>query len=138
MARFPPCAPQTGGGSSNLADVERGVHVACASPAGRVGISSEAIAQIVGLVAAESYGIVGMAGRRGLPRLIGRERLTDGIGVTARDDGLVIEIGVVIEYGLNLAEVAAGIRSRVVYEVERLTGLTVADVEVRVEQVRRS
>jgi uncharacterized alkaline shock family protein YloU len=118
--------------------VERGVHVASASPSGRVGISSEAIAQIVGLVAAESYGIVGMVGKRGLPRLIGRERLSDGIAVRGRDDGLVIDMSVIIEYGLNLAEVAAGVRSRVVYEVERLTGLPVADVEVRVEQVRRS
>jgi uncharacterized alkaline shock family protein YloU len=103
-----------------------------------VAIASEAIAQIVGLVAAESYGIVGMAGRRGLPRLLVRERLTSGITVRGRDGAVTIDISVVIEYGLNLAEVAAAVKSRVVYEVERLTGLTVAGVEVRVEQVRRS
>ena len=103
-----------------------------------MGITSDAIAQIVGLVAAESYGIVGMAGRRGLPRLMGRERLTDGIVVRPHGEGLAIDLSVVIEYGLNLAEVAAGVRSRVIYEVERLTGLPVTEVEVRVEQVRRS
>lgn len=108
------------------------------SPAGLVGIASAAIAQIVGVVAAESYGIVGMAGKRGLPRLLSRDRLSDGIAVRGGDDGLLIDMSVVIEYGLNLAEVAAGVRSRVVYEVERLTGLPVAEVEVRVEQVRRS
>jgi uncharacterized alkaline shock family protein YloU len=79
-----------------------------------------------------------MVGRRGLPRLLSRERLSDGIAVRAGADGLVVDMAVVIEYGLNLAEVAAGVRSRVQYEVERLTGLVVADVEVRVEQVRRS
>ena len=41
----------------------------------------------------------------------------------AQDDGLAIDLHVVVEYGLNLAEVAATIRSRVAYEVERLTGL---------------
>jgi uncharacterized alkaline shock family protein YloU len=45
---------------------------------------------------------------------------------------------VVVEYGLNLAEVAATVRSRVAYEVERLTGLKVTAVEVHIEDVRRS
>ena len=43
-----------------------------------------------------------------------------------------------IEHGLNLAEVASTIRSQVAYEVERLTGLTVAAVEVVVQRVRQS
>ena len=44
----------------------------------------------------------------------------------------------VVEYGLNLAEVAASLRNRVRYEVERLTGLKVAEVEVRIQDVKRS
>jgi len=39
---------------------------------------------------------------------------------------------------LNLAEVASTIRSLVGYEVERLTGLGVAAVEVVIQRVRRS
>ena len=49
-----------------------------------------------------------------------------------------MDLYVVVEYGLNLAEVAASVRSRVAYEVERLTGLQVAAVEVHIEDVRRS
>jgi uncharacterized alkaline shock family protein YloU len=45
---------------------------------------------------------------------------------------------VVVEYGLNLAEVASTVRSQVAYEVERVTGLTVAAVEVVVQGVRQS
>lgn len=103
---------------------------------GRVAVSSEAIAQIVGHVAAESYGIVGMAGRR-FPRRR-RARLTDGITVKERDGGLEIDVQIVVEYGLKLAEVAATLRSRVQYEVERQTGLSVAAVEVRIEDARKS
>lgn len=102
---------------------------------GRVAVSSDAVARIVGHVAAESYGIVGMAGRR-FPRLRGRERLTDGITVKEREGGLEIDLQVVVEYGLNLAEVAATVRSRVQWEVERQTGLRVAAVEVRIEDAR--
>lgn len=104
---------------------------------GRISVSAEAIAQMVGHITAESYGIVGMAGRR-FPRLSGRDRITDGIDVRSRDGGLEIELHVVVEYGLNLAEVAATVRTRVAYEVERQTGLPVALVEVRIEDVRRS
>jgi uncharacterized alkaline shock family protein YloU len=118
--------------------VDRGTHLARESPLGRISVSSEAVAQIVGHVAAESYGIVGMAGRR-FPRLPGRDRLTDGIEVKSHDGGgLEIDLHVVVEYGLNLAEVASAIRTRVAYEVQRQTGLGVSSVEVRIEDVRRS
>jgi uncharacterized alkaline shock family protein YloU len=108
------------------------------SSLGRITISSEAVAQIVGRVAAESYGVVGMASRGRVPKLLTRDRSTQGIAVRGSDEGLRIDLHVVVEYGLNLAEVAASVRSRVGYEVARLTGLPVAAVEVHVDDVRRS
>ena len=44
----------------------------------------------------------------------------------------------VVAYGLNLAEVAATVRSQVAYEVERLTGLQVASVDVHIQDVKRT
>ena len=110
------------------------------SPLGRITISSEAVAQIVGHTAAECYGVVGMAGLGRVGRLLARDRVTQGIAVSrdASDDGVAIELNVVVEYGLNLAEVAANVRSRVRYEVERLTGLRIGAVEVRIRDVRQS
>ena len=107
------------------------------SELGRITIAADVIAQIVGHTAAECYGVVGMAGK-GLKRLLTRDKLTQGIEVSGAADGLRVDLHVVVEYGLNLAEVAATVRSRVAYEVERLTGLTVAAVEVHIEDVRRS
>ena len=103
----------------------------------RITIASDAIAQIVGHTAAECYGVVGMAGK-GLKRLLARDRVRQGIEVSSRDGALALDLYVVVEYGLNLAEVAATVRSRVAYEVERLTGLRVASVEVHIQDVRRS
>jgi len=54
------------------------------------------------------------------------------------DGGVTADLHVVVEYGLNLAEVAASVRNRVAYEVERLTGLPVRAVEVHVDAVRTS
>ena len=63
-----------------------------------------------------------------LARARGRPR---GIEIRGREGGEVtIDLHVVVEYGLNLAEVAATIRNRVAYEVSRLTGLRVRAVEV--------
>ena len=112
---------------------------ALSTPLGRIRIAPEAVAQIVGHVAAESYGVVGMAARGRVGRLLARDRLTQGIEVGGDDDrGVTIDVHVVVEYGLNLAEVASTLRSRVTYEVERLTGLHVGAVEVHIEDVRRS
>lgn len=111
------------------------------SELGRITISSDAIAHIVGETARECYGVVGMAARGPVGKLLGRrERLTQGIQI-ARDevgDGVTIDLHVIVEYGLNLAEVASTVRNRVAYEVGRLTGLPVRAVEVHIDDVRRS
>ena len=110
-----------------------------ASPLGRVTIASEAVAQIVGHTAAECYGVVGMAARGGrVGRLLARDRLTQGIEVDRAEGGVAIDLHVVVEYGLNLAEVASTIRNRVGYEVGRLTGLPIRAVEVHIADVRRT
>jgi uncharacterized alkaline shock family protein YloU len=110
---------------------------ALSSPLGRITIANEAVAQIVARTAAEAYGVVAMAPRAAIGKLL-PERPTRGIVVRGGDDGLRIDLHVVVEYGLNLAEVGSGIRTRVAYEVERLTGLRVAAVEVHIDDVRRS
>jgi uncharacterized alkaline shock family protein YloU len=104
------------------------------SPFGTIRIANEAVAQIVARAAAESYGVVDMRGK-GLKKLLPGDR---SVSVRATPEGLRIDLHVVVEYGLNLAEVGATVRSRVAYEVERLTRLPVALVEVHIEDVRRS
>jgi uncharacterized alkaline shock family protein YloU len=112
------------------------------SELGRITISSDAIAHIVGETARECYGVVGMASRGPVGKLLGRrEHLTQGIQITRGDGdgaGVTIDLHVVVEYGLNLAEVASTVRNRVGYEVGRLTGLPVRAVEVHIDDVRRS
>ena len=111
---------------------------AISAPLGRITISTDAVATIVAQTASECYGVVGMSARGRVGRLLARGRETQGIAVGGDGNGVTIELYVVVEYGLNLAEVAATIRSRIGYEVERLTGLPVAAVEVHIQDVRRS
>src|SRR5947207_7550557 len=105
------------------------------SPFGRISIAGDAIAQIVAHVAAEAYGVVGMS-TRGLGRLLPGDRSRRAIEIGRDGEDIRVDLHVVVEYGLNLAEVASTLRNRVAYEVERLTGLRVAAVEVHIQDVK--
>jgi uncharacterized alkaline shock family protein YloU len=102
------------------------------SPRGSITISRDLVAQIVAETAARCYGVVGLAPGSRVGRLLRR----DGVSVGGDADGMRIALHVVVEYGLNLAEVVATLRSRLTYELERLTGLPVDSVDVVVDGVR--
>jgi uncharacterized alkaline shock family protein YloU len=104
------------------------------SPRGSITIARDVVAEIVGETAERCYGVVGLAPGSRIGKLLRRDRVTVGGDAT----GVQIALNVVVEHGLNLAEVAATVRSQVGYEVERLTGLPVAAVEVVVQDVRQS
>jgi uncharacterized alkaline shock family protein YloU len=112
------------------------------SDLGRISVSPAAIAQIVGRVASECYGVVGMSlrgpARERVTQLLPKGRLGRGVVVRNVEGAVALELHVVVAYGLNLAEVAATVRSRVAYEVERLTGLKVASVDVHIHDVKRT
>ena len=77
-----------------------------------------------------------MSARGRVGRLLSRDRVGQGIVVGGNGDGVTVDLYVVVEYGLNLAEVASGLRNRVTYDLERLTGLKVASVEVHIQDVK--
>jgi len=108
------------------------------SELGTIRISAGAVADLVARTASRCYGVVGLASRNRVGRLLGRERAASAVSVEQDGDRMRIGLHVVIEYGLNLAEVAATLRSQVTYELERLTGMRVATVDVHIENARRS
>jgi uncharacterized alkaline shock family protein YloU len=108
--------------------------------AGEIVVSDEAVAQLAGLTVESCYGVVDVAATRfvhGVARRLGREATAAGVEVERLSGEAVrIEVRVIVEHGLNVAEVAANVRTRVAYDVERLAGLQVADVAVHVVDVR--
>ena len=106
---------------------------------GKIEISEEVIATIAGAAAVECYGLVGMASRKltdGFADLLGRENLARGVVVTINDDQVVIDLYIIVGYGVKISEVAANVMERVRYTTENLTGLRVAQVNVNVQGVR--
>jgi len=117
--------------------VKKGSIVLAESDLGRVAMTTDAIAAIAGRAVDESFGVVDQAGRRGPLRLLTRGRQS-GVRVRETDGGIALELHVVVDYGINLGEVSAMVRSRVAYEVERHTGLSVKAVDVHVDSARKA
>jgi uncharacterized alkaline shock family protein YloU len=115
--------------------VQREQYEVAASPLGRIAVSNAAIVQIVGHAAAESYGVVALAGRGRWSRLV-PWGIKKGVDVERGEKGLVIQLRVVVEDGLKLAEVGTAVRFRVVYEVERMVGIPIAELDVDIDGVR--
>ena len=96
------------------------------------------VATIVGHVANESYGIVGMAARGlrdGIAERLNRENVHRGVEVKLEDGGLVIELYVIAEYGTRISEVAHNLMSSVRYTLEKTLGLPIAAVNVNVQGI---
>lgn len=115
--------------------MDREPFVIATTERGRIAVSPGAVTQIVGAAAAESYGVVALAGRGRLSRLV-PWGIRKGVDVELRSDGLAVVVRVVVEHGLKLAEVAEAVRSRVHYELERMVGLPIVSLEVHIDGVR--
>lgn len=106
---------------------------------GTIDISEEVIATIAGAAAVECYGLVGMASRKltdGFTELLGKENLARGVTVKIDGNQVMIDLYIVVGYGVNISEVATNVMERVRYTTENLTGLKVAQVNVNVQGVR--
>lgn len=104
---------------------------------GEVVVAHDVVAKLAGAEARATYGVVGMQASpiRRLARL-GRGSLLDGVEVEAADGGLRIALHVVMERGVNLAQVTANVQEQVRYRLERVAGIPVADIHVRVEDLQ--
>ena len=110
-------------------------------PAGKIEVSTRAIATVAGRAVAQCYGVVGIAARH--PRFATVETLAPeqyGRGVEVRfvDDHVTIDLYVVLEHGLRISEIAHNIMSNVKFAVERTLGLPVVRINVNVQALRVS
>lgn len=105
---------------------------------GVITIENSVIANVAGLAAMESYGIVGMAAKNatdGFFELLKSDYFAKGITVRSEPD-LEIDLHVILEYGVNIATVAENIVERVKFSVEKMTSLKVHHINVFVQGIR--
>ncbi len=108
---------------------------------GNINISEEVIATIAGAATVECFGIVGMSSRKvkdGIAQLLGREDLTKGIEVKLEEGQIIVDLYIIVSYGVNIAEVAKNVMERVKYSLGNITALDIKAINVNVQGVRVS
>lgn len=110
---------------------------------GRIEISPVAVATIAGQAVLECYGVVGISSR-GLAEVLHRSHRHQGVevrfedGVSATKSAIVIDIYVIMEYGVRIMTVAHNVMERVRFAVETALGVPVDEVNVHVQGLRVS
>ena len=101
---------------------------------GTIIVADEAIAVMAGLASMEVEGVASMAGNatRELISKIGIKSLSKGVKVDVLENVATVDVTLNLKYGYNVKKVSAKVQEKVKATVESMTGLVVADVNVRV------
>lgn len=106
---------------------------------GEILIDTEVLAKYAGSSAIECFGVVGMASinvKDGIAKLLRRDNLTHGVNVTVEDNKIIIDLHIIVVYGVSISAVADNLISNVKYKVEEFTGMEVEKINIFVEGVR--
>ena len=109
---------------------------------GKTSIADAVVSKIAGIATREISGVHDLGG--GAARAVGaiRERipgsstnLSQGVAVEVGERQAAIDVDLVAEYGVAIADLAAAVRRNVIASVERMTGLEVTEVNITVHDV---
>ncbi|MEI7027180.1 Asp23/Gls24 family envelope stress response protein [Paenibacillus sp. y28] len=104
---------------------------------GNIRISDDVVATIAGLAALETPGISGMSGgiSEGLAKRLSGKNVQKGVSVEVGQVEAAIDLRVIVNYGSQIQDVCRDLQENVREAVENMTGLSVVEVNVKVEGV---
>lgn len=107
---------------------------------GEVKIADEVVAIIAGLAATEVDGVASMAGNatRELVSKLGVKSLSKGVKVDVLEGIVTVSLALNLKYGYSIKTITAKVQEKVKTAIENMTGLEVADVNIRVAGVEIS
>lgn len=101
---------------------------------GMVKVHESVIASIVRKTTLEIDGVIRLAGSSlvdNLAEIVGSKKIQGrAISVEMNDSSVAVEVRVVLEYGVLIPEVAEAVKESVAAEIAKLTGMSVARVNV--------
>ncbi len=114
-----------------------------ATDEGKISVAQSVVQKIAGMACREISGVhaMGSGGARAFGAI--RERIpgssgpnvAQGVGVEVGETQAAIDLDIVIEYGVSIADLGRSIQRNVKQSVERMTGLDVVEVNVSVDDV---
>ncbi|MBG9736620.1 Asp23/Gls24 family envelope stress response protein [Paenibacillus alvei] len=104
---------------------------------GNILISDDVVATIAGLAALETPGIAAMSG--GLSddwvKMLSGKNLQKGVSVKVDEVEAAIDLRVIVVYGMKIHEVCHQLQVNIRDAVQNMTGLSVVEIHVKVEEV---
>ena len=105
---------------------------------GLIDVSQEYFSEMIGDAVTNCFGVVGMSSsgpKQGLRAALLRKRqfIDQGVRVYREGQGLLVDLHIVVTYGLNISATVRSIYNKVRYTVEEATGLEVKKVNVFVD-----
>ncbi|MFP4661894.1 MAG: Asp23/Gls24 family envelope stress response protein [Halanaerobiales bacterium] len=101
---------------------------------GTIKIANEVVAIIASLAASEIEGVASMSGGvgSGIAEMLGHKK---GVKVENGDEECIIDLSVVVEYGISIPDVAENIQQNVKDAIESMTGLNAVEINIHVQGV---
>jgi len=134
----PPTKPATSRIAASTATIER-----LSTDEGKISVAQGVVQKIAGIACREISGVhaMGVATSRAFGAV--RERIpgssgpnvAQGVGVEVGETQAAIDLDIVVEYGVSIADLGRSIQRNVKQAVERMTGLEVVEVNVNVDDL---
>ena len=104
---------------------------------GEIKIADEVVAIIAALAATEVEGVASMAGNitNELIGKLGMKNLSKGVKVDVLEGIVTVSLALNLKYNYSIVEVSARVQEKVKNAIEYMTGLEVADVNIKVAGV---
>lgn len=104
---------------------------------GEIKIADEVVAIIAALAATEVEGVASMAGNitNELIGKLGTKNLSKGVKVDVLEGIVTVSLALNLKYNYSIVEVSARVQEKVKNAIENMTGLEVADVNIKVAGV---
>ena len=107
---------------------------------GDINLSLDVVANITGGAATECYGVVGMASQKimkdGFYAILGRDNYSKGIVVEDGDTGTIVNVYIILGYGVKISEVVYEVQKKIKYVLERTLDIDIEAVNVFVQSIR--
>jgi uncharacterized alkaline shock family protein YloU len=111
---------------------------------GKISVNESVVSKIAGMACREVSGVANMgtggsrtfgAIRQRIPGSSG-PNVAQGVGVEVGETQAAVDLDIVVEYGVSIADLGRSIQRNVKQSVERMTGLEVVEVNVNVDDVK--
>ena len=106
---------------------------------GEIQITDTAIASLVGTAVSECYGVVGVTAKKmsdSINDILKRENYGKGVLITNKNSMIIVDLYLVLGYGVKISEVVSEVQKRVKYTVEKALNMDVKEVNVHVEGIK--